>query len=897
MTRLCLALWLWGAAATAAVVPELAVESYDLANGLHVILHQDHRLPTVAVNIWYHVGSKDEKPGRTGFAHLFEHMMFQGAAHYDDDYFLPLQKIGGTVNGSTNQDRTNYWENVPADQLKRALFLEADRMGGLLPALTAAKLDNQRDVVKNEKRQGENRPYGRSRELLYRMLYPAGHPYRNPVIGSMADLSAATLGEVSDFFGRYYAPNNASLCVVGDFDPEQTRQWIEAYFGSIPAGPPLVRVTRWTPSLDGEKRAVAEDAVALPRLYMAWHTPPYYAPGDAEFDLLGKILTGSKTARLHRRLVFETGVAQDVTAFQSSRELGGVFELRATVAPGHTLVEVEAVIDDELAKLLAKGVTGAEVELARAAVETQFARGLQRQGGFGGVADRLNRYHVLAGDDNYLARDLARYRAADARSVGQYVRQFLDPERRAVLRVAPRGDFVTTEPDSALGSLPGSTGAVAFTPPVVQTAALANGLKIYVVEEHGLPLVEARLQISSGWANAEPSVAALTAELLDEGAGGRDALKLARAVEKIGARLRTFSSFHASTVSLNVLREHLDRGMVLLRDVVRKPRFEGADLARLRRSYLGRQQQEKSQPRQQAIKELQRRCFAAGQAYGRPYTGSGTRESVLAVSRDDIVAFHRLHYRPDNAALIFVGDITLTEAQALAVKAFGDWQPGDQPIPARPASDPATDPAVVVIDRPGAPQSFVVAGCATISRQDPDYLPMSVVNEAFGGQFASRINLNLREDKGYTYGVRSEVLSWRDGGLFIIAAPVETAVTVASVRELIDEMTALNGSHPLQGAELADSRNRLIMGFPGKFTTYSRIAAGVGTLRKNGLPLDEWQTYASRVTAIDRQIVARAAKRRLIPERLVWVIVGDWQEIGPGLEALGLGEIEVLSDR
>ena len=492
-----------GSAAAADDLPQLEFEHYTLPNGLEVILHEDHSIPMVSVNIWYHVGSKNERPGRTGFAHLFEHMMFQGSEHHDADYFVPLQKIGGQVNGSTNKDRTNYWENVPSDQLELALWLEADRMGCLLPAMTQEKLDNQRDVVKNEKRQGENEPYARSDELLLQLLFPEGHPYAHTVIGSMDDLSAASIEDVSEFFRLYYAPNNASLCVAGDFDPALVKPMIENYFGRIEPGRPVDRIERWLPSLDGERRAVAEDAVELPRLYMSWHTPGYYQPGDAEFDLLGDILAQGKTSRLYKALVYERQIAQDVRAAQESRELGGIFTIEVTAAPGHDLAEIEAAVDAELALLLKKGLTSDEVDLARIRYEAGFVRGLQRSGGFGGKADRLNRYNVLAGDPDYLARDLARYRDATPRDITMYALRYLDLERRAVLHVVPQGGLTAVAADVDLAVMPGSSGSVAFTPPRVQTAVLDNGLELYLVEKHDLPLVDVRIDILSGW-SADP---------------------------------------------------------------------------------------------------------------------------------------------------------------------------------------------------------------------------------------------------------------------------------------------------------------------------------------------------------------------------------------------------------
>ncbi|MCB1181940.1 insulinase family protein [bacterium] len=880
------------------VLPELALETYTLSNGLHVILHEDHRLPTVSVNVWYHVGSKDEKPGRTGFAHLFEHMMFQGSAHHDDDYFTPLQKIGGQVNGSTNTDRTNYWQNVPADQVELALQLEADRMGWLLPAMTQEKLDNQRDVVKNEKRQGENRPYAVAREALQRLLFPEGHPYRWTTIGSMDDLSAASLEDVQDFFRLHYTPNNASLCVAGDFDPARVKEWVAAYFGPIPPGRPLERLTEWVPTLAGERRAVAEDAVDTPRLYMAWHTPGYYAPGDAEFDLLGAILAGGKTSRLHRRLVLELQIAQDVRARQRSRELGGVFEIEATAAPGHDIAELEAVIDEELERLLDKGVTGEEVELARTGIETDFVRDLQEVGGFGGRADRLNRYHVFAGRADYLAADLARYRNAYAGAVGAWARRCLGRDNRAVLHVVPRGDLAAMPEPAGLDRtrLAGSAGAAAFVPPSIGEAVLENGLKVWTIPDPSLPLVQFRLEIRSGWASdpaGRAGTAALTADLLDEGAGGRDALDLARDAERLGARLRTTSSFDGSSVAIEVLANRARDGLELLRDVALEPDFPVEDFERVRRARLARVRQEARRPRDQAVKAFQERCFGAGHPYAQPYTGSGDPEALAALDVADLAAFHAAHYTADNAVLVVAGALDGETALALARDVFGRWAPGERPAPDVPAAAPAAAGSILVLDRPGAAQSFIVGGFPAVARRDADYTALDVVNTAFGGQFGSRINMNLREDKGYTYGVRSQLLALGGGGAFLMSTPVETGVTVAAMRELVAEMDSLRTARPLRGDELADNRNRLVMGFPQRFETRSDVAAAAGELALYGLPRDTWQDFAAAVAGVDEAVAAAAVARHLDPARLIWVVVGDAAVIGPELEAAGLGRVEI----
>jgi len=884
-------------AAAAADLPDLKFEKYILDNGLQVILHEDHSLPTAAVNIWYHVGSKNEKPGRTGFAHLFEHMMFQGSRNHDSDYFLPLQKVGGQVNGSTNNDRTNYWENVPADQLELALFLEADRMGWLVPAMTQEKLDNQRDVVKNEKRQGENRPYAKSRDLLLELMYPVGHPYRWPVIGSMDDLSAASREDVSEFFKLYYAPNNASLCVAGDFDPAQAKEWIAKYFGPIPPGRPVDRLEAWIPQLEGERRILAEDAVELPRLYMQWHSPGWYQAGDAEFDLLADIVASGKTSRLYKSLVYEKRIAQDIAAAQSSREMSGIFSLTATAAPGHDLAELEAAIDAELAVLLAKGVTEREVDLARTRFEANAVRELQQIGGFGGKADRLNRYNVLVGDPGWLQEDLARYTVADAASVNRWLRRHVDPERRGVLWIVPQGKLAATA-DVDRSQLPAGAEPTSFTPPPVRLATLGNGLELCVVQKHDLPLVEVRLVVKAGWADDpldRQGAAALTAEMLDEGVKGRSALALSEAVESLGAELTAGSGFDGTQVSLNVLRGQLDAGLDLMADVVLRPTFPADEFERIRQSYRGRQQQESVQPQAQGQNEFRRRLFGDKHPYAQPGSGLGTRRTLDALTRNDLLSFHGSWFVPNNASIVVVGDVTPDEAMAAVSRVFGAWKA--VPLPDRtPLPEPAyRGPRLVVIDRPGAEQSQILGGYVGMARGDPDYPGFEVLNSAFGAQFASRINLNLREDKGYTYGVRSQLAGYRHGGLFAMSAPVQTSATAASISELLNEMTLMRGTRPLVGGELADSRNRLVQGFPQRFTTYGGIARQLADLIQTGLPLDEWLIYVRRIEAMGESEVAGIVERHLDPARVVWVIVGDWAVIADDLRGLDLGEIEVVS--
>ena len=427
----------------------IAVEKYTLSNGLDVLLHEDHTCPIVAVNLWYHVGSKNERPGHTGFAHLFEHLMFEGSEHHDTGYFQPLQAAGGSLNGSTNADRTNYWEVVPANALELALWMESDRLGYLLPALTEAKFTNQRDVVLNERRQNyENRPYGLAPMVMLAALFPPDHPYHWTTIGEVADLNAARLEEARSFFASFYHAGNASLALAGDIDADAALALARAYFEDLPAGPPVAPVRPAPAALGGERRLLLEDRVELPRLSLAWLTVPIFAAGDADLDLAADVLANGKTSRLYRRLVYEARVATDVTASQNSREIAGFFQLTATAAPGVSLRDLERVIADEIAQLAADGPSPDEIDRGRVQAEAQFVFRVQTVGGFGGKSDQLNAYNTLVGDPAFFERDLARYHTVTGASLRDAVRDYLDHRRRVTLSVVPRGRPELALPDS-----------------------------------------------------------------------------------------------------------------------------------------------------------------------------------------------------------------------------------------------------------------------------------------------------------------------------------------------------------------------------------------------------------------------------------------------------------------
>ncbi len=879
-------------------VPKIDFEKYTLDNGLQVILHEDHSTPLVTVNVWYHVGSKDEKPGRTGFAHLFEHMMFQGSEHQPGEYFEPIQKIGGDANGSTSEDRTNYWENVPSNYLELAIWLEADRMGFLLPAMTQEKLDNQRDVVKNERRQGlDNQPYYRSEEYLLEALYPSNHPYSWMVIGSMEDLTNASKEDIEEFFKQYYTPNNASLCIAGDFDSVQAKKLVQKYFADIPPGPPIARLQKWVPTLEEEKRIIMEDRVSLPRVYMAWHTPPYYAPDDAELDILSSILSQGKASRLYKSLVYDKQIAQEIWSYQASNEIASTFRIVATAKPGHTLEELEKEIERQLEIIKSTPPSEEEVTEAKNSYEASFFRSIQYVGGFRGKADQLNEYNIYLGDPGYMEKDLARYRKVTPADVQRVAKTYLDAERRVVLHVVPFGEPKSKESELDRSSQPAAGLPPSLDLPEFRKKTLSNGLQVILAENHELPLINMILVIDAGWAadpKEKPGVASLTSELQDEGTKLRNALEISRELKKIGAYVSTDSFFDASYVSLNTLRKHLDKALDIYSDVIMNPTFPVEELERKRKIYLGRIMKERMEPFTSSIKVFQKVLYDKNHPYSQPYTGSGTEASIKAITSDDLKKFYQTYHHPNNASLIVVGDITEEEIIPKLEMTFKGWKKKDVPKVSIPDAKPIEKTKIYLVNKQEAPQSVVICGHLGIQRNSPDYYKILTMNNLLGGKFTSRLNLNLREDKGYTYGTRSMFLESKGIGPFLVIAPVHTEYTKETLVEIMKELNGIRGDKPVTDEESEDTINNLTMGYAAEFETSGQLAWKLANMVQFNLSDDTFEKYIPSVKGLTKKDMEDVARKYIYPDRSVIVIVGDVATIEPGIKELNLGEISYL---
>ena len=894
-----------GAQAPASDVPKLDIEKYTLANGLEVILSEDHRVPLVGIDVWYHVGPAHEAPGRTGFAHLFEHMMFQGSKHIENDaHFKLLAGAGASgVNGTTNFDRTNYFETMPSNQLELALWLESDRMGYLLEKVDQAKLSNQQDVVRNERRQStENRPYGMVEEAMYQALFPKGHPYHGVVIGSHEDIQAAKLEDVQQFFRQYYAPNNATIAIAGDIDKAVTKKLVEKYFGTLKRGPGVPPVKVDTPPIAAEKRMVVEDRIELPRIYMAWLTPPFFKDGDADADIVGGVLGQGRSSRLYKKLVYEKQIAQSVTAYQQSMVLGSVFAIEATARPNHTLQELEAAINEELDAMRAKGPTGAEIERVRNVLETQIFSGLQLVGGFGGVADQLNLYNHYLGTPDYLAQDVARRRRVTPESARQFAQQYLGTNARVVVQGMPGKQVLAPEVPKAAAQAasggqpvsinaeepwrekqPGASAARAVRVPVPQSFQLSNGLTVIALPQiGGVPVVSASLVVRSGSdANPieKPGLASFTAALLDQGTATRTAPQLADEIAQIGASLNTGTSRDASTISTGSLSRNFPAALSLLADVALRPSFPAEEVERVRARRLADLVEQRANPVQIATNVAGRTLYGTHQ-YG--FSETGTVESNKQLTRDDLQAFWRQNFVPGNSALVVTGAVTLAEVRKLAEASFGNWPKGTA-SPAKLGTPSTSAPRLVIVDRPGSPQTQLRVSTFGVPRNSPDYVPVRVMNTILGGMFSSRINMNLREEHGYTYGANSQFVFWRSGGPFSVNSGVRTDVTAPAVHEIMIELRKIIDTR-VTPEELTLAKDAITLQLPALFETNDRTVGSLSTLFTHGLPLSYYSNFSEQISVVDAQAVQDVARKYLVPEKFVVVAVGDRSKIGAELE-------------
>ncbi|MBA2921158.1 insulinase family protein [Sphingomonas sp. MAH-20] len=905
-------------------------EQFTLPNGLRVIVSTDRKAPIVAVSVWYNVGSKMEPKGKTGYAHLFEHLMFNGSENAPGDFFKPLQEIGATdVNGTTWFDRTNYFETVPTPALERALFLESDRMGHFLGAVTQENLKNQIGVVQNEKRQGDNQPFGLVEYAQLKALIPADHPYGHSTIGSMADLDAASLDDVKGWFRQHYGPNNAVLVLAGDIDVPTAKRLVTKYFGDIPKGPQQGPVVAPVPTPAQRIDEVMKDRVATTRIYRTWVVPGLNDPDAVPLDIAASVLGGLSSSRLDNALVRGDKSAVRVSAELQQFAQISFFDVQVDVAPGVDVAEEGRKLDRLIADYIANGPTADEV--LRSATRDVAGRtaALESVGGFGGKAVTLAEGSLYSNDPGFYNKQLAAYAAATPAQVRAAMQKWLSrPMLALVVEPGPRGAYEESKSVAGPSGFapayyhkPGEA-PVTFAPPAVvdrsqlppvgpipnldfptvERAKLSNGIELVYAQRTATPITRMVVSFDAGNA-ADPAdklgLQSLTLSLLDEGTKTRSSIQIAEEEERLGANIGAGTSTDRTSVSLFALSPNLQPSVELLADILRNPAFAPAEVERLRKQQLVSIVSEMTQPGGLAQRTLLPVLFGRDHPYGRPTSGLGDAAVVEQLKRDELIDFHRAWIRPDKATIFIVSDQPLAKVRGVLDAALGDWKGEGAPgTKAFTAAVPPAQPRIILVDRPDSPQSLIYSGEVTSLKGRDELLPYIAANDVLGGNFLSRLNTDIRETKGWSYGVNGSFRRLLNGVPYIVSAPVQadrTGDSVAAMQADIRAFLTTEGITP-------EEKERTILGFvrelPGSFETGSDVLGGMQNNVLYGRPDDYYDTIASRYRALTAPEMDKAIRSVIDPSKFVWVVVGDAKAVKPQLDRLGLPvEVKTVPQR
>ncbi|HEV2600490.1 pitrilysin family protein [Sphingopyxis sp.] len=914
---------------------DIPYQSFTLDNGLRVIVHEDRKAPVVAVSVWYRVGSKHEPKGKTGFAHLFEHLMFNGSENAPGDFFEPLQQVGATdSNGTTNVDRTNYFETVPTGALDRALFLESDRMGHLLGAVTQEKLDNQRGVVQNEKRQGDNNPYGLLRYEIFENLFPTGHPYHHSTIGSMGDLNSASLTDVKKWFTDNYGPNNAVLVLAGDVDIATAKAKVQEWFGDIPRGPEVTAPATSVPTLPAPLAKEVKDLIPTTRIYRMWAIPGLNDPEAVPLQMAMSVLGGLSSSRLDNALVRKEPVAVSVSAFAQPFEDAGILLVQADVKPGVEPAVVAKRLDEEIASFLASGPTADELQRTAASYLAGTISGLESVGGFGGKAVTLAEGALYSNNPAYYKVELDRMAKATPEQVKAVAEKWLSrpafsltytpgerteggenrggavKDGKVAAAIQPdrywNPDLGDTGPAMSgttsfadRSKLPAVADLTALDFPAIERAKLKNGVEVIFARRTTVPTVNVAVSFDAGYA-ADPHSAlgtqSLMLSLMDEGTQNLDSIAFAEAKERLGAQIDASANADETVFSLFALKPNLGASLGLLADYIRNPAFDGKELERVRAQQLNRLKAELNNPNALASRVLLPVLYGADHPYGIPPTGLGNEAAVKAVTRDELAAFHATWIRPDNARIFVVGDTTLAEVKKQLDATLGQWK---APATAKPVKHfeiaiPKPQPRILLVDRPKSPQSVILAGRVLDAKGGDDLEALRTANDIFGGNFLSRFNMNLRETKGWSYGVRTRISSDKDRITWVAAAPVQADRTGDSIKELQSELKTFLGAKGVTPEEREWSTNGSIRELPGSFETSGDVLGGVRNIVKFGRPDKYYESLPATYEAMTPAAIDAAARKALSADGLVYVVVGDAAVVKPQLDGLGL-PVETVS--
>lgn len=893
---------------------QVPFEKFELENGLTVVVHEDRKAPIVGVAVWYNVGSKDEPKGLTGFAHLFEHLMFNGSENAPNDYFQYLQEMGATdYNGTTNFDRTNYFQTVPRPALERALWLESDRMGYLLGAVTQGKLDNQIGVVQNEKRQGDNRPGGLVFYEILETIFPDGHPYQHSVIGSMADIEAATLDDVKNWFRDKYGPNNATIVLAGDVSAEEARPLVEKWFGSIERGPVNTPAAAEIPTLKEPVRKVMRDQVAATNISLYWPAPGITSEDLAALNMGTQILGGLLSSRLEQILVRDEQLAVSVSAGNFDFQRVGLISVSATLKDGVDAGQLEARLKQLVDWYIETGPTEEEVTRAATSNLAGTIRGLEQVGGFGGKAVALARGEVLAGDPGFAKEQLEILASITPETIKSAMQKWmtkpaftlvLEPgERDATYQeassVTAGGEAAERDregdKDAITVSLERAAPQIASVPsldfPDFERATLANGMQVTYAHRDAVPATYVTMSFNAGTASDSADkrgVENLAVGLFDEGTATLTSQQIAEEREKLGVTINTGGGDDRSSFTLSALSSNLMPSLALLGDIIRNPAFNDADLARVKAQTVTGIRQQMRSPQGIARRAIGVELFGAESPYG----GVETIESVEAITRDDLVAFKDAWIRPDNGEIFVISSLPLDTVVAQLNEAFGDWE---APASAKGAKDFSTMPTeaqggrIVLINRPNSPQSFIYGGQITpLDASDPAYVDFENANNSLGGNFLARLNMNLRETKGWSYGVRGGPQAREESVVYTIGGGVQADRTGDSIAEMIRETGEFLSTNGVTEEELTRNVANSVGLLPGRFETSSAVLRAMQSLSLYGRPDNYYEELVGKYEAQTTDSLDQAARAALNVDDFLWVVVGDAEKVAPQLEQLGL---------
>ena len=869
---------------------------FQLNNGLTVIVHEDHKTPVVSVSVWYHVGSKDESPGKTGFAHLFEHLMFNGSENYNDEYFMPLEKAGATgMNGTTSTDRTNYYQTVPTSALDLTLWMESDRMGHLIGAINQERLDEQRGVVQNEKRQGENQPYGLTWSIVGKNTFPEGHPYSWPTIGSMEDLNAATLDDVHQWFKKYYGAANATLVLAGDINLETARQKAEFYFGHIASGGPLTQQKSWIEKRSGSHRQIMYDQVPDARLIKVWNTAESGSFDAEMLDMLTTILADGKNSRLYKRLVYKDQIATNVQAFFYGREIAGQVWIMADAKKGIPLKQLETAIDEELEHLLKKGPNKKELARIKTTTYSSMVHALET---VSGKAQLLANGQVYFNKPDAYLEQLKIIENASTKNIQKAGVRWLS-DGSYILEVLPFPQYLSDKPQADRTQLPKLQSTSNFTLPTIEHFTLENGLKVMLAERHQVPILEFEMQFNAGYAADQHhtlGTSYFSLAMLKEATKSRSTFEISNEEEMLGASISAGSTLDTSSVGLSSLKRNLKPSLKLYADIILNPAFSDQDISRVKPLILAAIDKEKSRPMSMALRTLPPLLYGSDHAYGIPFTGKGTSQSVNSITKADLENFHQTWFRPDNATLVIVGDITKKEIIPLLEKIFSNWENPEQKIPLKKLKtvDLKNQASFYLIDKPGAIQSTIIAGHVAPSSNADNTIAIDVMNTIFGGSFTSRLNMNLREDKHWSYGAGSALSAAIGQRPFFVYTSVQIDKTADAIKEIQKEFSGYLSDNPANEKELKKVIANKTLKLPGQYETISALVSGMGSLARFNRPDDYLTSWVDKVKALQLAEIRKTAVNTFHPEALTWIVIGDREIVEPQLKSLKLKKINFL---